>query len=112
MANNIAFQPMGETFYLSVDDTASFVAVEADSPVNQYRLHNAGDEVVFVRIANSDDEDAEEPVDETPAYGMPVGPHETEVITGPQCSPIKTVYLSAISGGNASVIYVTPGEGV
>jgi hypothetical protein len=113
MANNISFQAMGETYLLDVSDDADSVEVNADSPSNQYRLLNAGEDIAFVRIGTADDQDADEPVDDEPAYGMPVYPGETEVVTGPQCSAVRSVFVSAVTTENSTTtIYITPGEGV
>ena len=40
MANNIPFQPMGKTYRANLTTTTTEIAINADSPCNQVRIHN------------------------------------------------------------------------
>jgi len=114
MANNIAFQPMGKTYKIEAPsaNTAVTIAVNADSPSNQYYLsnHHAAGKGCYVRISTSN----VAAVVPTAAgqYSMLVPPSTRLVFTGPQCSTTKTVYVSMIGEDNNAEIYVTPGEGL
>lgn len=115
MANNIAFQPMGNTFKISLPtaNTAVTVAVTASSPSNQYLLnnHDATNKPVFVRVGDAN-VTATLPTSVTPGNTIPVPASTKYVVSGPQSSLTKTVYVSAIAEHNNAEVYVTPGEGL
>jgi hypothetical protein len=118
MANNIAFQPMGKTYKLNTSSSnVQVLQVTADSPVNQYLFINhegASGQPVYVRISDVDGHNAAVPGNGTAnaAYGIPVRPSSTLILTGPQCSTTKTVYISATSQTGTPEIFVVPGEGL
>jgi hypothetical protein len=115
VANNIAFQPMGNTYKISLPtaNTAVTVEITADSPSNQYLLqnHDATSKPVYVRVGQSN-------VTATlPAVGVPgntvvVPPNCKFVVSGPQTNSGKVVYVSAIAEHNNAEVYVTAGEGL
>ena len=53
MANNIPFQEMGKTVRINVSTTANTVAITADSPCNQLRIHNGTAAEVFIRCGTT-----------------------------------------------------------
>ena len=115
MANNIAFQPMGNTYkiVLPTANTAVTVAVTAVSPSNQYLFgnHDASNKPVYVRVGDANVA-ATLPISGTPGNTMSVPVNAKFVISGPQTSSTKTVYVSAIAEHNNALIFVTPGEGL
>ncbi len=115
MANNIAFQPMGNTYkiVLPTANTAVTVAVTAVSPSNQYLFgnHDASNKPVYVRVGDANVA-ATLPISGTPGNTMSVPVNAKFVISGPQTSSTKTVYVSAIAEHNNAEIYITPGEGL
>lgn len=114
MANNIAFQPMGKTYKIAAPtaNTAVTIPVTADSPCQQYLLatHTDASKPGYARISTSNVA-AVLPTD-TGSYAMLVPPTSRIIVTGPQCGPNTTVYVSLISENNNAEIYVTPGEGL
>lgn len=115
MANNIAFQPMGNTYKISLPtaNTAVTIEVTSDSPSNQYLMgnHDAANKPVYVRVGNSN-VTATLPASGTPGNTMVVPANCKFVLSGPQTSSTKTVYVSAIAEHNNAEIYITPGEGL
>jgi hypothetical protein len=115
VANNIAFQPMGSTYRIALPtaNTAVTVQLTATSPSNQYLLnnHDATNKPVFVRIGDSN-VTAVAPISGTPGNTIPVPSSTKYVVSGPQSSLTKTVYVSAIAEHNNAEIYITPGEGL
>jgi len=114
MANNIAFQEMGKTVKILSSSTANTVAVTADSPCNQVRVHNGTATEVFVRLATTSTANAAIPTANTSAYGMVLHNNSTHVFTAPRVANVEggyTFYVSVISTANANV-FVTPGEGL
>jgi len=114
MANNIPFQEMGKTVRILSSSTANTVAVTADSPCNQVRIHNGTATDVFIRLSTSSDANAAIPLANTPAYGMALHNNSTHVFTAPRVANVEggyTFYVSVISSANANV-FVTPGEGL
>lgn len=115
MANNIAFQPMGNTYriVLPTANTAVTVAVVADSPSNQYLInnHDATNKPVYVRIGTANVA-ATIPVSGTPGNTFPAPANTKYVVTGPQTSSTKTVFVSAIAEHNNAEVFITPGEGL
>ena len=115
MANNIAFQEMGKTVRINVSTTANTVAINADSPCNQLRIHNGTAADVFIRCVNTSTANVAIPVAGTPAYGMALHNNATVVITAPRIATVDggyTFYVSAIVASSTGIIYVTPGEGL
>jgi len=115
MANNIAFQPMGSTYRIALPtaNTAVTVAVTANSPSNQYLInnHDATNKPVFVRVGDANVA-AVAPTVGTPGNTIPVPASTKYVVTGPQSSSTKTVFVSAIAEHNNAEVYITPGEGL
>lgn len=114
MANNIAFQPMGKTFKIEAPtaNTAVTIPVTADSPCQQYLLatHTDATKPGYVRVATSNVAASIPTANGT--YAVLVPPSSRVVVTGPQCGPNTTVYVSLISENNNAEVYVTPGEGL
>jgi hypothetical protein len=115
MANNIPFQPMGSTYkvVLPTANTAVTVSVTATSPSNQYLIgnHDATNKPVYVRIGDTNVA-ATLPADGVPGNTVMVPANTKFVMTGPQSSTTKTVYVSVIAEHNNAECYVTPGEGL
>ena len=113
MANNIAFQPMGKTYKVLAPtaNTAVVVAVEADSPVQQYHIANPSTtDTVFVRISGTSS-NAVVPTN-TGAYGVAIPPMADRVLTQYQSAPSANVYVSIIGTEANALVYITPGEGL
>ena len=111
MANNIAFQPMGNTVALTVTASSSNTAVTSLSPVNQVMISNAGANAAFVTISNAAAVTATVPTAGSPTSSFCVPGNTIKVISALQSSPTRTVYVAAIGSGNTN-LYVTPGEGL
>jgi len=115
MANNIAFQPMGNCVVAtasSANTEGNVVAITAVSPVNQYLVFNTSkDYPVFVAYGETANITATIPT----ANGAPVvavPPYSERVFTGPQVSATKTVYIRIIAPHNNAELYIVPGEGL
>jgi len=115
MANNIAFQPMGNCVVAtasSANTQGDVVAITAVSPVNQYLVFNTSkDYPVFVAYGETANITATIPT----ANGAPVvavPPYSERVFTGPQVSATKTVYVRIIAPHNNAELYIVPGEGL
>jgi hypothetical protein len=115
MANNIAFQPMGNCVVAtaaSANTQGDVVAITAVSPVNQYLVFNTSkDYPVFAAYGETANITASIPT----ANGAPVvaiPPYSEEVYTGPQVSATKTVYVRIIAPHNNAELYIVPGEGL
>jgi hypothetical protein len=113
MANNIAFQEMGKTVRINVSTTANTVAVVADSPCSQLRIHNGTAQEVFIRCGTTSTSDAAIPTAATPGYGIVLHNNVTVIVTAPRVPGNATpqFYVSAITATGTGIIYVTPGEG-
>jgi hypothetical protein len=112
MANNIPFQPKGKTTRINLTTSANTVAVLADNPSNQLRIHNGTANEVFVRIGTSSTDNVAIPVAGTPSYGFVLHNNATTTITAPgQATSGNTCYVSGIVASGTGIIYVTPGEG-
>jgi len=114
MANNIPFQPMGKTVLVSLPtiNTANTVAINADSPCCQVRIHNGSANDVYLALSQNSTV-AVIPVAGTPSYGTILRGNTIAIFTCPQAATgtlTPTLTISAISAGVGS-IYVTPGEG-
>jgi hypothetical protein len=114
MANNIPFQPMGKTYTANVTATSQEIAINADSPCNQLRIHNDGQLNSFIRFSSASGNAAGVPVVGTPAYGFAMHPGTVEIFTVPQAfnSNTSTLYVSVISSGTGNQVWITPGEGL
>ena len=114
MANNIAFQAMGKTYKISCPtaNTAVTIAINADSPVQQYAVacHTDASKPIYFLISTTNV--AAVLPDETGQYSQLLPPIARVIVTGPQCSKNTVVYVSAISEANNGEMYVTPGEGL
>lgn len=115
MANNIAFQPMGNCVVAtaaSANTQGDVVSITAVSPVNQYYVFNPNkDNPVFVAYGSTTDITATIP-DGNSAAVVAIPPYGSKVFTGPQVSSTKTVYVRIISPHNNAELYITPGEGL
>ena len=115
MANNIAFQPMGNCVVAtaaSANTQGDVVSITAVSPVNQYYVFNPNkDNPVFVAYGSTSDITATIP-DGNSAAVVAIPPYGSKVFTGPQVSSTKTVYVRIISPHNNAELYITPGEGL
>lgn len=116
MANNIAFQPMGNCV-VAVANTANtqgnVAAITAVSPVNQYFVFNPDkNDPVFVAYGETSNLTAVIPTDGNSAAVVAIAPYTEKVFTGPQVSSTKTVYVRIIAPHNNAKLYITPGEGL
>ena len=115
MANNIAFQPMGNCVVAtaaSSNTQGNVVAITAVSPVNQYYVFNPNkDNPVFVAYGLTANITATIP-DGNSAAVVAIPPYNSKVFTGPQVSSTQTVYVRIISTHNNAKLYITPGEGL
>lgn len=115
MANNIAFQPMGNCVVAtaaSSNTQGNVVAITAISPVNQYYVFNPNkDNPVFVAYGLTANITASIP-DGNSAAVVAIPPYNGKVFTGPQVSSTQTVYVRIISPHNNAELYITPGEGL
>jgi hypothetical protein len=112
MANNIAFQPMGNCVVATAASANTQVSITAVSPVNQYLVFNTDkNDPVFVAYGQTADITATIPT-ESGAAVVAIPPYTEKVFTGPQSSTTKTVYLRIIAPHNNAKLYVTPGEGL
>lgn len=113
MANNIAFQPKGKTTRINVSNVANTVAVLADNPSNQLRIHNGTAGEVFIRVGTSVNDVVAIPTAGTPQYGIVLHNNSTIITTTPaQASNTSTCFVSVIVASGTATVYVTPGEGL
>ena len=113
MANNIPFQIKGKTTRINLTTAANTVAILADSPSNQVRVHNGTAAEVFLRFGLSASEAAAVPVAGTPGYGFILHNNQTQIFTVPkQATDTATLYVSGIVASGTAHIFVTPGEGL
>ena len=114
MANNIPFQEMGKTVRINATTAANTVAVIADSPCNQLRIHNGTAAEVFIRCGTTSTSNVAIPIAGTPNYGTILHNNSTVVFTAPRIATTEggyTFYVSAITASGNATVYVTPGEG-
>jgi len=114
MANNIPFQEMGKTVRINVSTAANTVAVIADSPCNQLRIHNGTGAEVFIRCGTTSTSNVAIPIAGTSNYGTVLHNNATNIFTAPRIATAEggyTFYVSAIVASGNAVVYVTPGEG-
>jgi len=112
MANNIAFQPMGNTVVLSASTTASNVSVTSVSPVNQFMIVNTGNVAVFLNFGTASNVSVTAPTVGTPTTSFPVGANSTKVVSNIQSYVTTNNYLAGITASGNATVYVTPGEGL
>jgi hypothetical protein len=115
MANNIAFQPMGNCVVAtasSANTQGNVVSITAVSPVNQYLVFNTSkDYPVFVAYGETANITATIPTSAGAAV-VAIPPYSEKVFTGPQVSLTKTIYARIIGPHNNAEVYITPGEGL
>lgn len=115
MANNIAFQPMGNCVVATAataNAQGNVVAITAVSPVNQYFVFNPDkNDPVFVAYGQTANITATIP-DANGAPVVAIAPYTEKVFTGPQVSSTKTVYVRIIAPHSNAKLYITPGEGL
>ena len=115
MANNIAFQPMGNCVVATAANAnaqGEVVSITAVSPVNQYYVFNPDkNDPVFVAYGLTANITATIP-DGNSAPVVAIPPYNSKVFTGPQVSSTQTVYVRIISTHNNAKLYITPGEGL
>jgi len=115
MANNIAFQPMGNCVVAtaaSANTQGNVTSITAVSPCNQYYVFNPNkDNPVFVAYGLTANITATIP-DGNSAAVVAIPPYNAKVFTGPQVSNTQTVYVRIISPHNNAQLYITPGEGL
>ena len=75
---------MGKTYRLNLTTTSAQVAVNADSPCNQARIHNGTAGEVFVRFSATTGQAAVIPVSGAPDYGIVLHNNSTQVFSVPQ----------------------------
>lgn len=115
MANNIAFQPMGNCVVATAataNTQGNVVTISAVSPVNQYYVSNPDkNNPIFVAYGETANITATIPDgNSSPVVAIP--PYADKVFTGPQCSATKSVYVRIIAEHNNAKLYITPGEGL
>jgi hypothetical protein len=115
MANNIAFQPMGNCVVAtaaSANVQGNVVEITAISPVNQYFVFNPDkNDPVFVAYGQTANISASIPT-ENGAPVVAIAPYSEKVFTGPQCNPNKPTFVRIIAPHNNAKLYITPGEGL
>ena len=115
MANNIAFQPMGNCVVATAANAnvqGDVVSITAVSPVNQFFVFNPDkNDPVFVAYGETSNITATIP-DANGAPVVAIAPYAEKVFTGPQASATKTVYVRIIAPHNNAKLYITPGEGL
>jgi hypothetical protein len=115
MANNIAFQPMGNCVVATAataNTQGNVVSITAVSPVNQFFVFNPDkNDPVFVAYGETANITATIP-DANGAPVVAIAPYAEKVFTGPQVSANKTVYVRIIAPHNNAKLYITPGEGL
>lgn len=115
MANNIAFQPMGNCVVATAataNTEGNVVTITAVSPVNQFFVFNPDkNDPVFVAYGETANITATIP-DENGSNVVAIAPYAEKVFTGPQVSPTKNVYVRIIAPHNNAKLYITPGEGL
>ena len=115
MANNIAFQPMGNCVVAtaaSSNTQGNVVSITAVSPVNQYLVFNTDkNDPVFVAHGETSNITATIPT-ESGAAVVAIPPYSEKIFTWQQCSATKTIYARIIAPHNNAKLYITPGEGL
>ena len=115
MANNIAFQPMGNCVVATAataNAQGNVATITAISPVNQYYVFNPDkNDPVFAAYGLTANITATIP-DGNSAPVVAIPPYTSKVFTGPQVSSTQSVYVRIISTHNNAKLYITPGEGL
>lgn len=116
MANQIPFQPMGQTFVANVATTVvQSMAVTADAPCNQFRVYSPSSDV-FIRLSDTAGNSAVVlPKPGAPGYGIPIVQSAVSIISGWQSGPNSNLTISLVNSANvvgSVLVYVTPGEGI
>jgi hypothetical protein len=113
MATNSPFQQMGKSVRINVSTTANTVAVVADSPCSQLRIHNGTAQEVFFLCGTTSTSDVVIPVAGTPSYGIVLHNNANIIVTAPRVpnNANAVFYVSAITATGTGILYVTPGEG-
>jgi hypothetical protein len=117
MANQIPFQPMGKSVFISLTaNTANTVVITSDSPCSQLLMHNGTANDVYVSFSptSATAVAAVIPVAGTPSYGMLLKGNAVNIRTTPGIATSNTVTTLNVSliSGSAGNVYVTPGEGL
>lgn len=114
MANNIAFQPMGNTVCLiptGANTESNVVTIQCTSPCQQYLVTNHSNVSAQVRISSSSSFNVALPSEAgTPGFCVAPGAHV--VITGPQVRSTANTYARVISNQAGLVVTIVPGEGL
>ncbi len=110
-AANLPFSPLGFTVSFTAATTAPTSAQAVSSapvtrPAYQYRIVNAGDELVLLGVG-IDDTAAKAAAASIAAGAVPIAPNSTAILGFPAGS-----YFSGKTAANTSVVYVSPGEGM
>ena len=111
MANNIAFQPMGNTVLLTTTSSSSNVAVTANTASNQLYISNTGNSDVYLVTGSSTPLTAVKPTAGTPQPGISIPAGTDRVISTLQSNGNTTIYVAGVSANTCNV-YLTPGEGL
>ncbi len=116
MANNIAFQPMGNcviAIAATANTQGNVAAITAVSPVNQYLVFNPDkNDPVFVAYGETSNLTAVIPTEGSSSSVVAIAPYTERVFTGLQSSSTKTIYVRIIAPHNNAKIYIMPGEGL
>jgi DeoR/GlpR family transcriptional regulator of sugar metabolism len=112
MANNIAFQPMGNTVLLSCTTTTSNAAITAISPSNQFMIVNTGSVPAFVVLSANSAVTATIANATTNSAAFCVGAGATKVISQYQSNANLTIYAAGITSTSSASVFITPGEGL
>ena len=116
MANNIAFQAMGQTYKANVAITTQTITITPDGPCSQVCVANhqssQGGQPVYFRVSNLANVTVSVPAAGAPAYCLVSVPGTIKTFTVPfQFSPTNPLYVAFIGEGT-SECYFTPGEGL
>lgn len=114
MANNIAFQPMGNTVCLipsGANTESNVVTIQCTSPCQQYLVTNHSNVSGVVLISTSNTINVAIPTEAgTPGFCVAPGSHV--VVTGPQVRSTANTYARVISNQAGLVVTIVPGEGL
>jgi len=101
MANNIAFQSMGNCVVATATTAnvqGNVASISAVSPSNQYLVFNTDkNDPVFVAYGDTANLTAIIPTEGNSSSVVAIAPYTEKVFTGPQCSSTKTVYVRIIA---------------
>lgn len=109
-ASSFSFSPLGlsKSFTAATTAPTSVQSVSATTtrPAYQYRIVNAGSELVLLGVGVSDAA-AKTAAASLAAGAVPIRPGTVEIMSFPAGS-----YFSGVTAANTSVVYITPGEGI